>query len=220
MEFTGTCSALQSTISTMYYNRVTVTGLEINTAYTYQLGDGNGNWSPEYTTKTANPDSFSYLVFGDPQTASQTNGNNWKQTLDLALEANPNLAFMASTGDQVNDVTLPEYNYFFTPQQTFSSLPLASCMGNHETYPQTVVSLARALTSSIHPTRIVLRIIGTDTVPPCLWYGTPTSVPQQTCKPFCKLPLTLIQTQLGEFSISTLTYTAKVAHTPLRRQRL
>ena len=137
IDFTGTCSASVSALTNMFYNRVTVTGLEINTAYTYQLGDGNGDWSIEYTTKTANPDSFSYLAFGDPQVSSQTYGNNWKNTLDLALTVNPNLAFMASTGDNINDITptstaLAQYNYFFTPQQIFSSLPLATCMGNHE----------------------------------------------------------------------------------------
>jgi Purple acid Phosphatase, N-terminal domain/Calcineurin-like phosphoesterase len=138
IDFTGTCSAAVSTISGMYYNRVTVTGLEANSAYTYQLGDGNNNWSVEYTTKTAaNPDSFSYLAFGDPQTASQTDGNNWKNTLNQALTVNPNLAFMASTGDNINDISPvslanAEYGYFFTPQKIFSSLPLASCMGNHE----------------------------------------------------------------------------------------
>jgi hypothetical protein len=137
IEFTGTCSALPSAFSTMYYNRVTVTGLETNTAYTYQLGDGNGDWSVEYTTETANTDSFSYLVFGDPQVSAQTYGNSWENTLELALEVNPNLAFMASTGDNINDkspasLANMQYTYFFTPQQIFSSLPLATCMGNHE----------------------------------------------------------------------------------------
>ncbi len=76
IDFTGTCSASVSTISNLYYNRVTVTGLDLNTAYTYQLGDGKGDWSVQYTTKTANPNSFSYLVFGDPQIASS---NRWQQ---------------------------------------------------------------------------------------------------------------------------------------------
>jgi hypothetical protein len=136
-EFYGTCSASLSTFSSMYYNRVNVTGLQANTAYTYQLGDGKGDWSIEYTTKTANPNSFSYIVFGDPQVSSQTFGNNWNNTLALALKVDPAVAFMASTGDNINNnspanTAKAQYNYFFTPQQTFSSLPLAPCMGNHE----------------------------------------------------------------------------------------
>jgi hypothetical protein len=132
IDFTGTGSNSVSSLSTMYYNRVTVTGLEANTVYTYQLGDGNGNWSVEYTTKTGSSTSFSYLVFGDPQVSSQVYGNNWKNTLELALGVNPDLVFMASTGDNIDSSTKVQYDYFFTPQSIFSSLPLASCMGNHE----------------------------------------------------------------------------------------
>jgi hypothetical protein len=132
IEYTGTSSASVSSLSTMYYNRVTVTDLETNTAYTYQLGDGEGNWSIEYTTQTNNPAAFSYLVFGDPQVSSQTYGNNWKNTLELALGVNPNIAFMASTGDNIDSNTKAQYDYFFTPKEIFSALPLATCMGNHE----------------------------------------------------------------------------------------
>jgi len=132
IEFTGTSSAATSTLSTMYYNRVTVTGLETDTDYTYQLGDGNDNWSVEYTTKTGNPNSFSYIVFGDPQVSSQAYGNSWKNTLELALGVNPDVAFMASTGDNIDSNTRAQYDYFFTPQSIFSVLPLATCMGNHE----------------------------------------------------------------------------------------
>jgi hypothetical protein len=132
IDYTGTCSASASSLSGMYYNRVTVTDLQADTDYTYQLGDGKGQWSAQYTTKTANPDSFSYLVFGDPQVSSQTYGNNWRNTLDKALTVNPNLAFMASTGDNIDSRNKAQYGYFFTPQQIFSSLPLAICMGNHE----------------------------------------------------------------------------------------
>ncbi|MDR2719222.1 MAG: fibronectin type III domain-containing protein [Nitrososphaerota archaeon] len=132
IEFTGTSSAATSSLSTMYYNRVTVTGLETNTDYTYQLGDGNNNWSVEYTTKTGNPASFSYIVFGDPQVSSQVYGNGWKNTLELALGVNPNVAFMASTGDNIDSNTKAQYDYFFTPQSILSSLPLSTCMGNHE----------------------------------------------------------------------------------------
>jgi len=131
-EFTGTSSASASSLSTMYYNRVTVTGLQANTTYTYQLGNGAGDWSAEYTTTTQDSASFSYLVFGDPQVSSQTYGNNWKNTLDLARGLKPDLAFMASTGDNIDSVTKAQYDYFFTPAQQFSSLPLASAIGNHE----------------------------------------------------------------------------------------
>lgn len=132
MEFTGVGSNSTSTLSGQYYNRVTATDLEANTTYTYQLGNGYGDWSVEYTTTTGDSTSFSYLVFGDPQVSSQTYGNNWKNTLELALALRPDLAFMSSTGDQIDSATKAQYDYFFTPQDIFNSLPLASCIGNHE----------------------------------------------------------------------------------------
>ena len=130
--FTGIGSNSKSTVSNMYYNRVTATGLDPDAAYSYQIGDGNGNWSVEYSFKTGNPDSFSYLVFGDPQVYSRNTGNNWKNTLELAVGLYPNLSFMASTGDNVDANTKTQYDSFFTPQELFSALPLAICMGNHE----------------------------------------------------------------------------------------
>jgi len=132
-EFTGIRSLANSTLSAMRYNRVTVTGLEPNTTYNYRLGDGNGNWSATYTTKTGSPDSYSYLVFGDPQVSSQTYGNQWKNTLDIALNMFPNFSFMSSTGDQIDSATKAQYDYFFTPKAIFNSLPMASAIGNHET---------------------------------------------------------------------------------------
>jgi hypothetical protein len=132
MTFTGTGSSAVAAWSNMYYSRVTVTGLEANTAYTYQLGNGNGDWSVEYTTNTGDAASYSYLMFGDPQVSSQTYGDNWQNTLELALTVNPNLVFMASTGDNIDTANAAQYGYFFTPADIFSSLPLATCMGNHE----------------------------------------------------------------------------------------
>ena len=130
--FVGTGSSSKSPISNMYYNRVTATGLEPGAAYSYQIGDGDGNWSVEYDLKTGNPASFRYLVFGDPQVYNKDSGNNWKNTLELAVELYPDLSFMASTGDNVDDNTITQYNSFFTPQELLSTLPLAICMGNHE----------------------------------------------------------------------------------------
>ncbi|MCL2150522.1 MAG: fibronectin type III domain-containing protein [Dehalococcoidia bacterium] len=134
-EFIGTCSSSASSVSTMYYNGVTVSGLVADTAYTYQVGDGNDNWSAEYATKTGNPDAFSYIVVGDPQIGSSnvtTDTNAWVNTMNLVAEYFPNAAFLAGTGDQIETSgTLSHYTGFFTPSQ-MASLPFASCMGNHE----------------------------------------------------------------------------------------
>ena len=134
-EFTGTCSSSTSSISAKYYNAVTVAGLEANTAYTYQVGDGDGNWSTEYNTKTGDPNAYSYLVVGDPQIGSSnatTDTTSWVNTMNIMQQHFPNSAFLAGTGDQIETSgTLAHYTGFFSPVQ-MTSLPFASCMGNHE----------------------------------------------------------------------------------------
>jgi len=136
VEFTGIASASTSGLTNMYYNRATATGLKANTAYTYQLGDGNGNWSIEYTTDTGDPTSFSFIVVGDPQIGSSGNvasdTNSWLRTMNIIAQNFPNAAFMAGTGDQIETSgTLSHYTGFFSAAQ-MSSLPFASAMGNHE----------------------------------------------------------------------------------------
>ena len=134
-EFTGTCSSSTSGLTSKYYNGVTVTGLQADTAYTYQVGDGSGNWSDEYTTKTGNSNAFSYLIVGDPQIGSSnvtTDTNAWINTMNLMKQNFPNAVFLAGTGDQIETSgTLTHYTGFFAPAQMLS-LPFASCMGNHE----------------------------------------------------------------------------------------
>jgi len=136
VEFTGIASASTSGLTNMYYNRATAIGLKANTAYTYQLGDGNGNWSIEYTTNTSDATSFSFIVVGDPQIGSSGNvandTANWVRTMNIMMQNFPNAAFLAGTGDQIETSgTLSHYTGFFSAAQ-MSSLPFASAMGNHE----------------------------------------------------------------------------------------
>jgi len=133
MDFSGTAGASANSISSLYFNRVTVTGLEANTTYLYKLGNGSGGWSDTYTTKTQSANqTFSYMVFGDPQVSSQAYGNNWKNVVDKAIETAPGFAFMASTGDNIDSNTKAQYDYLFTPKESLASVPFATCMGNHE----------------------------------------------------------------------------------------
>ena len=130
--FSGVGSTSTSGISKMYYNRVTVTGLEPDTVYTYQLGSGDGDWSREYTTKTGNASAFSFLVVGDPQIATDKNTAAWKATMTAAAARFPDAAFIMGTGDQVDSSSnRSQYEGFFSPEP-LTSLPFASCLGNHE----------------------------------------------------------------------------------------
>ena len=117
MEFTGTSSASTSSISTMYYNDVTATGLKADAVYLYQVGDGSGNWSDEYSTKTGNPTAFSYIVVGDPQIGSSnatTDTNAWVNTMNRIQQYFQNIAFLAGTGDEIETSrNLSHYTGFF-----------------------------------------------------------------------------------------------------------
>ncbi|MCL2137153.1 MAG: metallophosphoesterase family protein [Coriobacteriia bacterium] len=135
VEVVGESSSSVSPVSNMYYNRATVAGLKSSTAYNYQVGDGNGKWSAVFSTKTANPASFSYIVVGDPQIGSTNTATDtvaWANTLSVIEQNFSDMAFMAGTGDQIDSTNnLAQYDGFFG-HPLMTSLPFASCMGNHE----------------------------------------------------------------------------------------
>lgn len=149
-EFTGT--QLTITIESLegyYSNKVTVTVLEADTQYYYQVFK-NGEWQEIQRVKTGNPDSFSFLYVGDPQIgacggqtsseneqmqseiAARNDAYNWNITLENALATHPEVSFMLSAGDQVNNAQNEfEYAGYLNPS-VLSSLPVSTTIGNHD----------------------------------------------------------------------------------------
>ncbi len=131
------CTASQcyhGTYTKPYYNRVTVSGLEYGVNYTYQLGDG-ANWSKEYSTKIADSDpdeGFSYLVFGDSQTADQYYGDYMKKALELSVDKFSDIDFLMNLGDNIHENNDRNYNAYFTSQDILAQYPIAVVLGNHE----------------------------------------------------------------------------------------
>lgn len=146
---------------TLYPNKVTVTGLKENTSYKYAYLL-NGKWSETYDYQTQDSNEFSVLYVGDPQIGASTgqttadgkssseNGKeyyamndayNWEHTLAQAVKANPDLSFILSAGDQINQTGVSsdsekiqqqiEYSGFLNPS-ILRSLPLATTIGNHD----------------------------------------------------------------------------------------
>ena len=154
--FTGT---VIPAISGYVSNRVTATGLKEKTTYYYTyLNNGKESAPASYTTKSFS--NYKILFVGDPQigaskgqttslgdklesstdlnTAARNDAFNWNVSLNTALQANPDLSFIISAGDQVNknvDGTDPgnemEYSGFLWPQ-ALKSLPVATTIGNHD----------------------------------------------------------------------------------------
>jgi len=149
-----------SVVTNLYPNKVKMTGITKGTTYYYQYFL-DGTWSGTYTYKSQNTDAFSVLYVGDPQigasvgqTATETNAftntaeyfarndaYNWNQTLNTAIKANPNLSFILSAGDQINQTAVDspdkileqqiEYAGFLNPS-VLRSLPIATVIGNHD----------------------------------------------------------------------------------------
>lgn len=127
-----------------YSDKVTVSGLAPNTSYTYRVGDGT-NWSKNYTFQTSSgTDAFSFAAFGDPQMgASGDLGNDkigWDKTLSKVYSKYPDVDFLFSMGDEVNDyghlyAQQQEYKAFFNPTDSSNYLQthiLAAYSGNHD----------------------------------------------------------------------------------------
>ena len=134
--------------------KVTITGLKENTSYSYQYFV-NGEWSESYDYSTKSTDSFSVMYVGDPQIGAskgQIEGEsteyfamndayNWYHTLDNAVAAHPDLSFILSAGDQINQTSVSkdtekleqqvEYAGFLNPS-VLRSLPIATTIGNHD----------------------------------------------------------------------------------------
>jgi hypothetical protein len=110
--------------------------LRENKQYSYRVG-GDGAWSPTYTFKTRKFDgNFDFLFFGDPQIGSSGNvpkdGAGWADTLQVALDANPEAELLVSGGDQVETAnTESQWDAFLAPNQ-LRSYPWVATIGNHD----------------------------------------------------------------------------------------
>ncbi|MCC3276206.1 metallophosphoesterase family protein [Arthrobacter sp. zg-Y20] len=119
------------------YNRhAVVSGLQENTQYSYRVGSA-GNWSTTYSFKTQSFEGdFDFLFFGDPQIGASGNtaqdGAGWADTLNVALNANPNAELLVSGGDQVEAAnTESQWDAFLAPDQ-LRQYPWAATIGNHD----------------------------------------------------------------------------------------
>ncbi|MDR2580831.1 MAG: metallophosphoesterase [Fibromonadaceae bacterium] len=119
-------------------NKVVVTGLAVNTEYTYRVGDGRAeNWSKNYTFRTYNPNSkYSVIAVADPQIGSSGDRGQWLKTVTAATAQaerhGGGPAFMLVAGDQTNYANdVGEVEGYLAPPE-LKSLPVAVAIGNHD----------------------------------------------------------------------------------------
>lgn len=133
-----------------YSNKASVNDLKENTTYYYQVfQDGKYQDVQKYSTKLF--ENYSFLYVGDPQIgassgqtssegdamkennyAARNDGYNWNNVLNDAVKQNPNLSFVASAGDQVNNNDNEVQYAAYLGADALRSLPVATTIGNHD----------------------------------------------------------------------------------------
>ncbi len=156
--YTGTVSATDNSLTggiDYVSNKVTVTGIEPNTTYYYQVMK-NGEGSGVYTYTTKSFDDVKMLYVGDPQigaskgqpqgdttlsaddgaanTAARNDSYNWNRTLSIAIGLNPDISYIISAGDQVNKTGKAKEEEFagYLNADELHSIPVATTIGNHD----------------------------------------------------------------------------------------
>ncbi|WP_301860103.1 metallophosphoesterase family protein [uncultured Megasphaera sp.] len=169
---------------TYYTNKVTVQGLKPSQTYWYQV-KLNGKWQDAQQVKTGNPDDFTFMYVGDPQIgasagqvpsdgtekqngdiAARNDSYNWNKTLNTALAQHPEINFLVSPGDQINEpatnqnadkIQLQEYQYAgYLSAAALRSLPEATTIGNHDSMTaayQNHFNVPNPFTEETNPTK-------------------------------------------------------------------
>ena len=137
--------------SVQYYsNKASVNDLKENTTYYYQVFQ-NGKYQDVQKYSTKSFKNYSFLYVGDPQIgassgqtstegdamkdnnyAARNDSYNWNNVLNNAVKQNPNLSFVASAGDQVNNNNNEKQYAGYLGADALRSLPVATTIGNHD----------------------------------------------------------------------------------------
>ena len=137
------------------FNRVKVTGLRPGTTYYYTV-EKNGVETELEVFYARETDETKILYVGDPQigaskgqpqngealkeesgaanTAARNDGFAWNRTLETAFAQTPDINFVISAGDQVNNTGKPkeeEYAAYLFPK-ALKTVPVATTIGNHD----------------------------------------------------------------------------------------
>lgn len=127
--------SVPSSIDGKNVHRAIVYGLEYDTEYVYRLKNGN-SVSDCYKFKTDSEDGFNFIFVGDPQIGAsgneQTDGANWRKTLEKAADMFPDASLLISAGDQVEKGNNEAMYEQFLSSPLLPSFALATTIGNHE----------------------------------------------------------------------------------------
>ena len=120
-----------------HFNHASMTDLEPDTEYAYQVGSEEDGFTEvqQFTTGSAGGED-EFLVFGDPQVGAgggdPDDAAGWDRTLSSAVATADEPSFFYSLGDQVNSAGNQEqYAQYLAPEAT-RTIPQATTIGNHD----------------------------------------------------------------------------------------
>jgi 3',5'-cyclic AMP phosphodiesterase CpdA len=116
----------------------TLTGLKQNTRYEYTVHAGNSSLPNQFTTGAQNPESYTFLVFGDSQSGNplRKNYEPWRIILNQGFSQYPDSRFIVCTGDLVETGQNYDHweSWFDAVKGTLEKITFIPVPGNHETY--------------------------------------------------------------------------------------
>lgn len=137
------------------FNHVKVTGLRPGTNYTYTV-EKNGVETEEAAFYARSTEETKILYVGDPQigaskgqpqnggklvetagvgnTAAKNDGFAWNRTLEAAFAQTPDINFIISAGDQVNNTGKAKEEEYaaYLAAEALKTVPVATTIGNHD----------------------------------------------------------------------------------------
>ncbi|MFN2102067.1 cell wall-binding repeat-containing protein [Finegoldia dalianensis] len=121
----------------MSNSQVNIKNLKPNTKYMYRVYNGNGKKSEIFEFKTQSKGDFSFVLAGDPQIGAgkfYADRDKWEKALGVIKQQVPNMSFLYSLGDQVNEhASKSELEYSgYIERENAKGMTFATLIGNHD----------------------------------------------------------------------------------------
>ena len=121
----------------MSNSQVNIKNLKPNTKYMYRVYNGNGKKSQVFEFTTQPKGDFTFVLAGDPQIGAgkfYADRDKWEKALGTIKKQVPQMSFLYSLGDQVNEYTSKselEYSGYIE-RENAKGITFATLIGNHD----------------------------------------------------------------------------------------
>lgn len=121
----------------MSNSQVNIKNLKPNTKYMYRVYNGNGKKSEIFEFTTQPKGGFTFVLAGDPQIGAgkfYADRDKWEKALGTIKKQVPQMSFLYSLGDQVNEYTSKselEYSGYIE-RENAKGITFATLIGNHD----------------------------------------------------------------------------------------